>query len=189
MGIRNSRIPNEMSMNEQQRQTIQELLKKAGIDPEGQDVETAFAQMVKDRIPGMSSQAQHAAFMSGFDAFCFTMQAICSGNKENEALGQKTLNQAFDVARKATEITDKLRDVPEAAVSEAAEAFKRPPAEFAEAQVQQALLAELAALKTNDALFGWYTLSKERRESVKSQSLRNALYDAIREKHMALQNG
>jgi len=169
-------------MNEQQRQTIKELLQKAGIDPEGQDVETAFAQMVKARIPGMSSQAQHTAFMSGFDAYCFTMQAICSGNAENEALGRKTLYQAFDVAKKATEVTEKLREVPEAATSEASEVFKRPPPEFAEAQEQQALLAELNAISDIAGLTEWYVETRARRDLVRTQSLRNKLYDAIRER-------
>ncbi len=165
---------------------LEEILDRDEEDPEDQQPpspEEAFMKAIQARLPGLSSQAQMNAFMATFDALCFTVNAICLRNAEHEEAGLKAFKQALHVTRTATEITEKLRDVPEAATSAVSEEFKKPPFEFSEREVQQSLLAELQAIKDPYQFYTWYTLSKERRDLVRSQGLRNELYDTIRAKN------
>ncbi len=153
---------------------------------EAMDVNNVLAQTFKKRMPGMKTQAQFNTFRAAFDAFEAVVNNIFSGNAEKEAESRQLLDQAFTACKQATDISRKLEAVPEAATSKAAEEFKKPPAEFAEYDVQQALLGELGRLQSLDDLKQWYEESKPRRDSVKSQTLRNVLMDAIRGRKMAL---
>lgn len=165
-----------------------EAMKKqaSAMPAEALDVNQVLANTFKKRMPGMKTQAQFNTFRAAFDAFEATVNCIFSGEHEKEAEARKLLDQAFLACKQATDISRKLADVPEAATSKAAEEFKRPPAEFAEYDVQQALMGELGAIQTLDELKEWYTKTKDRRDAVKSQTLRNVLMDAIRARNVAL---
>jgi hypothetical protein len=141
---------------------------------------------IQQQVPGIKSQAQFNVFMAAFDALRATMNAIFLGNPEDEAKGLKALESAYTAARKATEITNKLADVPEAATSKAAEEFKTPPKQFTEASEQRDLIAELEGIKSLEALNAWYSSNRTRIDRVVSQSLRNSLFDAIRVKKESL---
>jgi hypothetical protein len=99
-----------------------------------------------------------------------------------ESEGKKALEMAFEAARGATTATLQLEDVPEAASSEAAKAFKETPAQFTELEDQRRLLAELEALTDLSDLNTWYADTKARRDRIVTQKLRNELLDAIRAK-------
>jgi hypothetical protein len=141
---------------------------------------------IQQQVPGIKSQAQFNVFMAAFDALRATMNAIFTGNDADEAKGKKALESAYEAAHKATEITGKLTDVPEAATSKAAEEFKNPPRQFTELSEQRALLTELGEIKSTDTLNTWYAANRSRIDRVVSQSLRNALFDSIRQKRDAL---
>ncbi len=158
----------------------------ASMPAEAMDVNQLLAQTFKKRMPGMKTQAQFTTFRAAFDAFEAVVNNIFDGNAAKETESRQLLDQAFLACKQATDISRKLADVPEAATSKAAEEFKRPPAEFAEYDVQQALLGELGKLEDLIALKEWYETSKPRRDAVKSQTLRNILMDAIRSRKMAL---
>ncbi len=145
-----------------------------------------FLKALQGQLPGIKSQAQYTAFNAGFEAFRAIVNGITTGNAELEVKGKEALAQAFEVLRTATSVTKKLEDVPEAATSAAAEDFKRPPAEFMEYDVQRALLSELERLGSEDQLNHWYNDNRRRVESIKTSGLRNALFDAIRAKKVAL---
>jgi len=137
---------------------------------------------IRQQVPGIKTQAQFNAFMAGFDALRLTMDAIFTDNPGRYDDGRKALEAAFEVARKVTQISVKLAETPEAAVSKAAAEFKDPPRQFTEQSLQRELLAELANCKNLESLQSWYALTKESREQVVSQSLRNELFDEIRRK-------
>lgn len=158
----------------------------ASLPAEAMDVNNVLAQTFKKRMPGMKTQAQFNTFRAAFDAFEAVVNNIFNGNSEKEAESRQLLDQAFTACKQATDISRKLADVPEAATSKAAEEFKKPPAEFAEYDIQQSLLGELGAVQDLDQLKQWYETSKPRRDAVKSQTLRNVLMDAIRSRKMAL---
>jgi hypothetical protein len=90
------------------------------------------------------------------------------------------------MCKQATHLGRKLEDVPEVATSKASNEFKRTPYEFEEYDVQQKLLEELGNITDPSGFEHWYQETKERRNSVKSDSLKNTLYDAIRARKIAL---
>jgi hypothetical protein len=137
-------------------------------------------------MPALKTQGQFTTFRAAFDAFEAVVNSIFTGDAVKEAEFRKVLETAFTACKQATELTRKLEAVPEAAVSKAAEEFKKPPAEFEEYNVQRGLLEEMSAINDYDLLQTWYLETKTRRDAVKSQTLRNVLIDAIRNRNMEL---
>jgi hypothetical protein len=147
-----------------------------------------FFQALKQQLPALKSQAQFIAFQAAFEAFRGVLNGIFTESiiAEKEAL--EALGKAFDVAKEATKITNRLADVPEAAVSKQADDFKQPPAEFEEYDVQRTLLTELAHVASVEELTRWYTGNRARIDRVRTASLRNPLLDAIRERKVTFEN-
>lgn len=154
------------------------------IEPTGNDAEMPVLNpvigMIRQTMPNLRTQAQLDTFMATFDALRAAMDAIFQGAPGAKEAGLKAMEQGFEAACKATEISGKLRDVPEAATSASAEAFKTSPKEFEEVSVQKALMAELAGLQTLDGLKEWYAAARPRMDRVVAPALRNELFDAIR---------
>lgn len=148
-----------------------------------------FAEALKSQLPGLKSKAQMNAFMASFEAYRAMVNAILESNPEHETKAQEALIGSFEVIRKATEITNKLRDVPEAATSKASDDFRTEPTQFGEYDKQRKLLSELEGLKTLPDLSDWYKTNRSRLDAVVTSSLRNPLLDAIREKKVALTKG
>jgi hypothetical protein len=146
------------------------------------DLEKQMADMLRQQMPGIKSQAQYNAVLAALDAVRLTLNAILTGDKVKEAEGRKALEMTFDVTAKTTEITNKLEEVPEAASGKHAEEFKQPPVQFNEYDVHKSLLTEAELLKDRDSLNAWYASTKDRRDKIVSQGLRNSLMDAIRAK-------
>jgi hypothetical protein len=149
--------------------------------PEPYDKELFFKGL-QQQFPNLKSQAQFNAFQASFEAFRGVLNAIFSESLLAEKESLDALGKAFDVAKQATKITHQLEDVPEAATSRAAEEFKQPPAEFGEYDEQRKLMTELAHIENLKDLTDWYKTNRVRIDKVRSQSLRNVLLDAIRER-------
>jgi len=146
-----------------------------------------FARVLQAQMPAVTTQAQFNALMASFDALRFLFNGICASNAVQETEGRKALDMSLELGRKVTEVSEQLKDIPEAATSKAAEEHKKPPAQYYEYDVQRALLSELKHTANYNELNKWYVLTKERRELVRTSSLRNALFDAIRNHRSALQ--
>lgn len=155
------------------------------------EMEKMVLDAMRTQVPALRTQAQYQAFMAAFDAFRFKMNAIFASDPAKEAEATKTLETAFDVARKMTEITEKLREVPEAAQGAAASMFTQAPSQLQEHDIQKALLSELEKCESPQELNDWYqaTPTKERRDRIVSQPLRNAFFDAVRAKQNAFTKG
>ena len=151
--------------------------------------EGAFMRALQAQLPALKSQGQFTAFQGTFEAFRAVCNAIMSKDKVAEETAKEALSKGFETLRMATDITQKLHDVPEAATSAAAEEFKRPPAEFGEYDIQRTLLTELQAIHTLSGLDEWWVTNRKRIDDVKSPSLRNPLIDLVREKKAALGKG
>jgi hypothetical protein len=154
--------------------------------PSAQNLDEMMADAVQKQMPGCRTQAQFNTFRTAFDAFRVTLNAIFEGDKGKEAEGRKLLDLAFTAAAQATDISNKLRDVPEAATSKDAEEFKKPPSEFSEYDTQRRLLAELEGCTSVEQLTTWYESTKPARDSIRSQTLRNILMDTIRSRKLEL---
>ena len=141
-----------------------------------------FAEALKTQLPGLKTKAQMTAFMASFEAYRAMVNAILEGNHEHEAKAQEALITSFEVIRKATEISNMLRDVPEAAASIESDDFRAEPTQWGEYDKQRKLLSELEGLKTSDDLADWYKTNRKRIDEVMTATLRNPLLDAIREK-------
>jgi len=145
-----------------------------------------MVEALRASIPNLKTQAQFTAFMSAFDALRFTLDAIYAGDEAREKQGLETLDKAFDVARKATDIGKKLEEVPPEHRGPASQQFTSPPAELQEYDLQKRLLFELEQITTLDDLSTWYERTKADRDKVVSQSLRNILLDEVRSKRAKL---
>ena len=150
------------------------------------ETDPAMLRVIQQSLPGLKSQAQFNTFMVAFDALKGMMNAIFEGNKTSEDEYRKAFDQSLDAAKKVTDITEKLSDVPEAAGSKLADEFRNPPRQFGEYDVQKALLLELSQISALDDLTRWWAENRQRIDQVVSPSLRNPLIDAVRVKKAAL---
>lgn len=165
-----------------------ELKAQVSANPTGtMDINQILAEAIKRTMPSCKTQAQFTTFRAAFEAFRATMDAIFLEDPDRVTKTREILDLAFQAAEQATVISRQLHDVPEAATSAGSEEFKSPPAEFSEFDVQQRLLAELEGFVELADLQQWYTNSKDRRESIRTQTLRNVLYDTIRSKKKKLE--
>ena len=152
--------------------------------PPPPDMNQTMAQTIMSQIPGLRTQAQFNVTMASFDVLRLYLSAIFTGDKEAQERAKKALDGAFLAAEQATKISNNLRDVPEAA--KGGEEFRKAPAEASEFDTMKALLVELDSITTHDAFTTWYQVNRKKLDDVKSQSLRNTLFDAIRAKKSGL---
>jgi hypothetical protein len=146
------------------------------------DPERIMVDLLKRQMPGIKTQAQYDAVVGAMDVLRLLLNAVLEQDWTKEMEAMEALKLAIDATRKATELTDKLEEVPEASDSEAAEKFKQPPAQFQEQEVQAHLLEELAVIQRLETLNSWYAETRERRDQIVTQSLRDTLLDKIRKK-------
>jgi len=162
-------------ISQEQIADVEEASKRAAPPPD-----LNMAKAIMDQIPGLDNQAKFNVTMAAFDALRLLLGTIFTGDREGAVRAHKALEGAVEAARQAALITEKLRDVPEA-VKDGAE-FRKPPVELTEFDTMKALVAELEGIVTIDAFNEWYKANRKRMDDVKSQSLRNTLFDAIRER-------
>ena len=148
--------------------------------------EQLMAQALRQQMPGLQTQAQYNVTMTAFDALRVHLNAVFMSDKELAAKSKDALLKALEGAVQATELSQKLGHVPEAATSTAAEEFKQPPKQFHEYDVQRALLTELEQIRSAPQFEQWYIANRSRIDTVVSPSYRNVLFDAIREKKGSL---
>lgn len=145
-----------------------------------------FVDAVRGGLPDLRTQAEYESVVGAFGALRNLVAALLAGDKTQATKAEEGLRLAVGAVKMAKEFSDKLRDVPEAATSEAAEAFKRPPPQFKEEAIQKELLVELTSIQELETLAEWYGRKKPERDSVVTPQLRNSLYDAIRAKRSEL---
>ena len=141
-----------------------------------------FAEAMKQQLPGLRNKAQMAAFMASFEAYRAVMNSILECTPDKEGAAREALMTSFEVMRKATQISNQLKDVPEAAASMASDDFRSEPTQWGEYDKQRKLMSELDGLRTERDLGDWYATNRARLDTVVTASLRNPLLDAIREK-------
>jgi len=146
----------------------------------------AMAEVLRQSIPSMKSQAQFTAFAIAFDSFRLVIESIFSGNVPGEIEAISTLEKALEAARTATDITKKYEEVPEENRGKASTEFTAAPYAFGEYDIQKRLLGELTVITSIGELNTWYLATKVDRDKVSTQSLRNILMDSIRQKKVEL---
>lgn len=146
----------------------------------------AMAEILRQSIPSMKSQAQFNAFSIAFDSFRLLLESIFAGNTLGEVEARTTLEKALEAAKTATDITNKYREIPEENRGKASTEFTTPPYAFGEYDIQKKLLRELTTITTSAELNSWYSSTKGDRDKVVTQSLRNILMDSIRQKKSEL---
>lgn len=159
----------------------------SNIPPTNPDVGHMMAEAMKAQMPSLKTQAQFTAFMVGFDAFRLLLDSIFSGDAQREVETRDVFEKAIKAARAATEIGRKLEEIPEASRGATFSSFTRPPDEFHEYDIQKRLLIELEGIASLPQLNEWYQATKDARDRVSSQILRNVLMDSIREKRLDFQ--
>ncbi len=152
------------------------------------DVRPEVVADLKQRLPSLKSQAQFNVFLTALDSLCVAFEGIFGGDTAKADQGWSAVRTTFDLASRVTEATNRLQDVPDAASSKEADAFKQPPAQFGEYDAVKGLLSELEDCTSLEALNRWYADTKERRERIVSQGLRDSLVDAVRQRKIGLTN-
>jgi len=151
-----------------------------------QSMQDQMLEAMKQKLPGMKTQAQLNAFMGAFEALQLTLNAVFEGDASQVEIGKKAIDMALQVAVQATEISRQLEEMPEAVEGDAGDEFKAPASDTVEYDTQRELLSELAVIKRADTLSSWYEETTTRRNRIKSTGLRNHLLDAIRKKKLEL---
>lgn len=145
-----------------------------------------FVEAIKSQLPGLRTKAQMNAFMASFEAYRAVMNAILESNTAAELTARQALQTSFEVVGKATQVSNQLRDVPEAATSKASDDFRSGPSGWTEYDKQRKLLSEIEAIRTPKDLNDWYTTNRKRIDEIQTQTLRNPLLDLIRERKIRL---
>lgn len=150
------------------------------------NLDPALVEALRAALPNLRSQAQWNAFVSGFEALRGAMEAIFRQDSEEERKAREALTSALDAARHMTDMTTRLRDVPESAQSPLAEEFRRPPRQFGEADTQVKLMSELTRIGSIGELTRWWLENRKRIDEIVTPGLRNSLMDAVRDKKLLL---
>lgn len=150
------------------------------------ELSSLITRAFRQQMPGIKSQAQYDAAVGALDASRLVINALLEVDTAREQQARSAFELALDTVRKATELTHRLEDSPEAATSAAAQQFKDEPAQFREAEIEARLTHELQQLKSVEALNNWYLATKGLREKLVTQTVRNQLLDAVRAKRNAL---
>lgn len=145
-----------------------------------------MAQAMKQSMPELKTQVQFTAFMAGFDAFRLLCNSIFAGDTALEEQAIDAFEKSLEAMRVATKLSKQFEEIPEEERSPSANQFVEAPLQFGEYDLQKKLLSELSRLTSTGNLNAWYSSTKEEREKIVSQSLRNILFDEIRTKQDAL---
>ena len=97
---------------------------KQQAQPDAPRPDRLIAEALKSQMPGIKSQAQYDATVGALEASRLVINSLLKRDATSELEARKALELAFDAVRKATELTIKLEDSPEAATSSAAQQFK-----------------------------------------------------------------
>lgn len=149
-------------------------------------MQDTLAGLLQQQMPGIKSQAQFDAVSGILQATQILINSILNDTPEQEKEANGALQLALTALHKATELTSKLEEVPEAVPGKSGEMFKQPPAQYSDYQVKQQLLSELSMISSVDELTKWYLATKEQRDKIADTSHRNHLLDSIRKKHLSL---
>lgn len=139
-------------------------------------------------MPELKTQVQFSAFMAGFDAFRLLSNSIFASDPASEEQAKGALDKALEAMRVATKLSNQFKEIPAEERSPSASQFVEAPLQFGEYDIQKKLMLDLERLSSTEALNEWYLSTKDEREKVTSQSLRNVLFDAIRGKRDDLSN-
>jgi hypothetical protein len=143
---------------------------------------TIMAQAMRQSIPELKTQVQFNAFMAGFDSFKLLCNSIFAGNASLEDQARAAFEKSLEAMKVATRLSNQFQEIPAEERGPSATQFVEAPLQFGEYDLQRRLLTELDRITTIVALNKWYQGTKEDREKILSQSLRNILFDAIRSK-------
>jgi len=159
---------------------------KEQAQPIAPDPDRLIAEAFKSQMPGVKSQAQYDAAVGVLESARLIINALLSQDLRREKEARNVLERSLDAVRQATELTVKLEDSPEAATSETAQQFKDTPMQFEETEIHAQLKQELLLVGSFATLSEWYGATKDRRDRIVTQSMRNDLIDAIRAKRTVL---
>lgn len=165
-----------------------EATKREAALPDGSTTpEQVMLRLLQQQVPSIKTQGHFNLFSAAFDALRVTLDGYFTGDFERAKRGREALNRALDMAGKVKEVVEKFDEMEPNERSAQANEYLEPPKEFHEYDTQRQLLFELEGITTRSQLGGWYARTKEQRDRVTSQKLRNELLDKIRAKRNALE--
>jgi Zn-dependent oligopeptidase len=142
--------------------------------------EQVIERAIQQGMPNCKTKAHFQLVMQASEALRVYLDAAFGFDRETASKAREGLNKLLDLAPQIATVAEKLEEHPEATTNR--DFVDPPPDPSREAAIQQALLAALATQKTSEELVTWYSSTKETMDQIKSQRLRNELFDAIRVK-------
>lgn len=139
---------------------------------------------LRSLMPTIKTKTQEDVTLICFEALKAVLDGCFSGNLVSANMAKDTLEKALGVAFQASEIQEKLKEVPVEQRGPKAQEFVAPVTQ--DAEIVDILLKELEGIRTMGDLQVWYSESSDRRNLVTKQDLRDHLYDAIRAKRSIL---
>ena len=129
---------------------------------------------IQQAMPGVKTQAQLNAVMASFEVVKIWLNAVLTGTLDDEVEARAAFDLSLKAVRKATEIGQRLRDVPEAVDSPVMGECASTPKEFEEEALQQQLLP----LQQYNIQFRWLQESGSGKKSP-SLDIRESSYLSI----------
>lgn len=157
-----------------------------GADDTPQTPEAVLFNLVRQQMPNLKTQAHFNAFMAAFDALRTTLDGYFTDNPERASRAREALNKVLDMASKINHVAEQAAEVPPEERSERLSEYVEPPKQFHEYDDQRRLRVELAAIPTYEALSEWYQANRKTMDRIVSKSLRDELFDAIRQRRSEL---
>lgn len=142
-------------------------------------------QAIQKEMPNCKTQAHFDLVVQAWEALRLYFDSSYGRDVETAGRAREALNRLLDLAPQLVQLHEKLEDNPEATTNRD---FVDAPKQLTEHQTQRALMAELAQLKSRDAVRDWYKQVRVNIDSIVNQQLRNDLFDAIRAKSRAVEN-
>ncbi len=150
--------------------------------PTLEEAEQMMIAVMRVQLPQLRTQAQFNTFMACFEALRMTANGIFERDPEKASKGRAALNNALDALEGVTDVSERLRNVPEAATSKASEDFKNPPMQFGVAELYRRLIGELTAITDKDVLSAWWNSNRADIDKLTDPKMRNSVIDMVREK-------
>jgi len=134
---------------------------------------------LRAKTPNLKTKMQMQLLVTGADAYMLAMDCLFAGKKEEAKQAMNAVIAIWDATEKATEISEKVAEIPAEERSASASEFVDAPDQ--EEYTYTQLMYEMALITSKEALEIWYRDKRQEMEKLRSPKYRNGFFDRIRD--------
>lgn len=142
-------------------------------------------QAIEQQMPHCKTQAHFDLVLQAWETLKVYLEAAYGFDLDGMAMARGGLNRILDLAPQVAKAHAQVQASPEAVTNAD---YREPARELTEHHKHATLLVELEGIDDMDRLQAWYMSAKPILDSIVSQGLRDQIFNAIREKKLALAN-